>query len=77
MECPYCKKEMKYGVIESPQEINWKPIKAKLFSAARFHKDAIVLARQSLLKGSCVEAYRCDSCKKIVIDYSNEGYEYA
>ena len=27
MICPYCGKEMRYGVIQSQHEINWKPKK--------------------------------------------------
>lgn len=73
MKCPYCDQEMKAGVIESPYEINWKPKKAKLFGAAEFHKDAVVLSEHSFLKGSAVLAYCCDSCKKIIINYCNES----
>lgn len=62
---------MKYGVIESPHEINWKPKKAKLFGAAQFHEGAIILSEHNFLKGSSVVAYRCDDCKKIIIDYSS------
>lgn len=72
MICPYCNKEMRYGVIQSPHEINWKPKKAKLFGAAEFHEGAIILSELSFLKGSCVEAYCCNDCKKIIIDYSED-----
>ncbi|NLC18052.1 MAG: hypothetical protein GX757_02330 [Clostridiales bacterium] len=71
MECPYCKGTMRYGVIQSPHEINWKPKKARLFGAAIFHKEAIVLSEFSFTGGSSVEAYCCDKCKKIIIDYGN------
>ena len=69
MICPYCGKEMRCGVIQSPHEINWKPKKAKLFGNAVFHKDAIILSELNYLKGSCVKAYCCNDCKKIIIDY--------
>jgi len=69
MICPYCGKDMRYGVIQSQQEINWKPKKSKIFGAALFNKEAIILSEFSFLKGSCVEAYCCDDCKKIIIDY--------
>lgn len=72
MICPYCNKEMRYGVIQSQHEINWKPKKTKLFGAAEFHKDAIVLSELSFLKGSCVEAYCCNDCKKIIIEYDDD-----
>lgn len=71
MKCPYCNEDMKYGVIQSPHEINWMPKKAKLFGAAEFHEGAIVLSAHNFLKGSCVDAYCCDKCKKIIIDYSD------
>jgi len=73
MECPYCKETMKRGVIQSQHEINWKPKKAKVFGAAALNKDAIVLSEFSFLKGSCVEAYCCDKCKKIIIDYGSDA----
>ncbi len=73
MKCPYCDKEMRYGVIQSPHEINWKPKKAKLFGSAKFHEGAIVLSELSFLKGSCVDAYCCDNCKKIIIDYGDNN----
>jgi hypothetical protein len=71
MECPYCKKDMSYGVIQSSHEINWKPKKAKLFIASTLHKDAIALSDHSFFEGSYVVAYCCKKCKKIIIDYSN------
>lgn len=67
MKCPYCGEDMKLGVIQSPQEINWKPKKA-IIGAAKFNKDAIILSEFSIF-GSCVTAFNCDSCKKIIIDY--------
>jgi DNA-directed RNA polymerase subunit RPC12/RpoP len=70
MKCPYCNDDMKYGVIQSPHEINWKPKKAKFFGAAAFHRDAIILSEVSFLYGSCVVAYRCTRCRKIIIDYN-------
>lgn len=76
MKCPYCGKEMRYGVIQSPHEINWKPKKAKLFGTAQFHEGAIVLSQNNFFKGSCVEAYRCDDCKKIIIEYSDDSLTY-
>ncbi|WHH58400.1 PF20097 family protein [Petroclostridium sp. X23] len=73
MKCPYCDEEMKCGVIQSPHEINWKPKKAMLFGNAKFHNGAIILSESSFFKGSCVEAYCCENCKKIIIDYSEKN----
>jgi len=71
MICPYCGKEMRYGVIQSQHEISWKPKKGKFFATAQFSKETIILSEFSFLKGSCVEAYCCDECRKIVIDYGD------
>jgi hypothetical protein len=72
MKCPYCNNEMKLGVIQSPHEINWKPKKSYIFGNASFHEDAVVLSELSLFKGSCVNAYHCLDCKKIIIAYGEE-----
>ncbi len=65
---------MRKGVIQSPHEINWKP-KKSFIGAAEFHRDAIVLAELSFIKGSAVEAFCCDDCKKAIIDYSGTNKE--
>jgi len=51
MICPYCGKEMRYGVIQSQHEISWKPKKGKFFATAQFSKEAIILSEFSFLKG--------------------------
>lgn len=70
MKCPYCNKNMKNGVIQSPHEIAWLPKKAKLFARSDFHPGSIVLSEVSFFRGSHVVAYCCDDCKKIIIDYN-------
>jgi len=70
---PILQGDYEAGVIQSQHEINWKPKKAKVFGAAALNKDAIVLSEFSFLKGSCVEAYCCDKCKKIIIDYGSDA----
>lgn len=63
---------MEKGYIQSQQELNWHKKKTKLVGSSIFDPDAIVLSEFSFFKGSCVEAYLCDSCKKIVIDIEDE-----
>lgn len=72
MECPYCRKELEQGMIQSPHELSWKK-KSSFVGRAGFHKDSIILSELSMLKGSKVTAYLCRSCEKIVIDYSNHS----
>lgn len=68
MVCPYCKKEMEKGVIESSREIAWKR-KKSLITAAKFHKDAVLLAPLLLITNTFVVAYLCRNCKKVIIEY--------
>lgn len=74
MNCPYCNKEMEKGVIQSEQEIAWKRNKALLFGAAELHEGSVVLAKFSFLKGSCVTAYLCRPCGKVVIDVIPQSF---
>ncbi len=62
MICPYCRKEMEKGYIQSRDGLGWN------------HKKRFVQAFSGILPdqglGVDVVAYRCTSCKKIVIDYA-------
>jgi len=74
MKCPYCDEEMKHGVIEGRDTIHWKPKRASFFKRTEFYEDTIILSEEPLVsfyKGASVDAYRCDHCKKIIIDYDN------
>ena len=73
MQCPYCRKEMEEGLIQSPQEIAWlKGKKRPLLGRAKLHDGSVVLSGLSVTKGSAVAAYLCGECKKVLIDYSEE-----
>ncbi len=69
MNCPYCNGQMETGVIQSPHELAWKR-KKSLIGAAELQKDSVVLAERSFMKGSCVTAYLCRYCNKVVIEVS-------
>lgn len=71
MTCPYCNHEMEKGVIESSREIAWKR-KKTFITAAKFHKDAVVLAPQLYITNTFVVAYLCRNCKKVIIDYDDQ-----
>lgn len=75
MNCPYCNEMMEEGIIQDQHEINWLPkdAKFKFLGSSLFHKGSLVLSEFSFLKGSSVVAYRCDRCKKIIIDYSQNN----
>ena len=72
MKCPYCEKEMEAGLIQSPREISWTKGNEKVRTAARFHKDSVILSAldaQSFFDGNAVRAYICRECRKVVINY--------
>lgn len=77
MKCPYCKKEMELGFIQSPQEISWKKgDKKPLMGRAQFHEGSVILSKLSFLKGSAVTAFLCRECKKVIIDYSDDNSDF-
>ena len=77
MKCPYCKKEMELGFIQSPQEISWKKgDKRPLMGRAQFHEGSVILSELSFLKGSAVTAFLCRECKKVIIDYSDDNSDF-
>lgn len=67
MKCPYCNAEMEKGKIQSNA--------STLFFAVKEHS-FLKLAGEGevqLARGlnSCVVAYHCPGCKKIVVDYAS------
>ncbi|WP_024861879.1 PF20097 family protein [Ruminococcus flavefaciens] len=77
MKCPYCKKEMELGFIQSPQEISWKKgDKRPLLGRAQFHEGSVILSELSFLKGAAVTAFLCRECKKVIIEYSDENSDF-
>lgn len=70
MECPYCKREMEKGLIQSPQDISWIKGNKRKFFRGSFYQDSVVLSQYSFLKGSAVTAFLCRDCQKVIIDHS-------
>ena len=68
MNCPYCSREMEKGFIEQTNlmiPLEWYPAK----------RDGGIIVSQkrnvkltSSLKGGTLTVYRCDDCKKMIID---------
>lgn len=77
VKCPYCGADMEKGLIQNQYELVWLPgNKRKLFGRAEFHKGAVILSKQSILKGSAVTAYICKKCEKIIIDYADNTSDF-
>ena len=67
MNCPYCNKEMELGYIDQTDfrfPLEWYPANREI-GLFKTKKRNI-----RLTFGGNVKAYRCDPCKKIIIDES-------
>lgn len=69
MICPYCGEKMEHGYIQSGDcfDVFFTKKKSKLASAL-----GITQLTTGNTLGVFVEAYKCEACKKIVIDYSEK-----
>ncbi|MBU5677685.1 hypothetical protein KQI88_14790 [Alkaliphilus sp. MSJ-5] len=68
MECPYCRDEMDKGVIQSAREIFWSINEKKVFFIADVSNGDVSIAPFGW-NGSKAEAYLCNNCKKVIIDF--------
>ena len=70
MKCPYCDEEMEKGYIDQTDfrfPLEWYPAKRETGFFASKKRNVKLTA---VMKGGSITAYRCDACKKIVIDES-------
>lgn len=70
MKCPYCNEEMEMGYISSRDLLCWTKKKPILSALSCLQKNAMPL---SLSSSSHIVAYNCMKCKKIIIDYTEDG----
>ena len=69
MKCPYRGEEMMRGYLMSSRDITFTiDNQTKVFHTKK--SDDLELSKSSGAIPHC-EAYRCSSCKKILIDYAN------
>ncbi|WP_455581976.1 PF20097 family protein [Dysosmobacter sp.] len=71
MKCPYCDNEMKLGYIQCRDGVQWTLKKQLVAALSVFGKECTSLANGAADNSNVVYAYKCDSCKKVIIDYSN------
>ncbi|MFQ6860705.1 MAG: PF20097 family protein [Beduini sp.] len=73
MQCPYCQQVLIKGHIQTRGEvIKWLPAEKEvsfLESRGNIKDGEIALGHYHFLTGDDVEAYRCQNCHKIIIDY--------
>ena len=73
MNCPYCNKEMESGYIQCRDGVTWTPKKQLVAALSFFGKGSISLENGAADNSSTVYAYKCGTCKKVVIDYSADN----
>ncbi len=72
-KCPYCNNEMELGYIQCRDGVSWTKEKTPVAALSFLSSSAVILASGGgPLSGAVIEAYRCPSCKKIIIDYAHE-----
>lgn len=67
--CPYCNQEMKKGYIQCSNRIAWTPNLSKISVEPSLNKESIILSKQNRLSINHIDAYICEKCKKVIIDY--------
>ena len=70
MKCPYCNSEMILGYIQCRDGVSWSKKMRLIAAIPPLSSSSIILSSgEGAFSGSAIEAYRCDECKKIIIDY--------
>lgn len=69
MKCPCCDKEMELGYIQCRDGVYWTPKKQFVAALSCFGKGSTSLANGAADNADAVYAYKCESCRKVVIDY--------
>lgn len=70
MTCPYCGKEMTLGYIQCRDGVYWTLKKQLVSSLSFLGKESTSLANGASDDSHAVVAFKCDNCKKVMIDYS-------
>lgn len=68
--CAKCGGEMKKGYIQCSNRIAWVPEVTKSSLEPSFNKDSVLLSEQNRFSINHVEAYICEICEIVLIDYS-------
>ena len=71
-KCPVCEKEMKKGYIQSGTRLAWVPKVSKLSVEPGFNQESVLLSKQNRFSINYVDAYLCEKCKQVLIDYSDK-----
>ena len=69
MKCPYCEKEMTLGYIQCRDGVYWTLKKQLVASLSSLGKGSTCLSNGAADNSNTVFAFKCEDCKKIIIDY--------
>lgn len=67
MQCPYCKKEMISGYVQSARKVFFTTNPHKIYFNPE--EDEVVLTEKNWTAPT-IPAYSCSKCKCVIIDYS-------
>lgn len=70
-ECSECGGEVKKGYIQCANRIAWVPEINKVSVEPSMTKGSILLSNQTRFSINYVDAYICEECKRVVLDYSD------
>ncbi|WP_442852879.1 PF20097 family protein [Bacillus sp. OxB-1] len=68
--CPDCGNGMIRGYIHCGNRLAWVPKVSKWSVEPNFNEGAVLLSGQNRFSINHVNAYSCETCKKVIIDYS-------
>lgn len=71
--CLKCGGQTKKGFVQCGNRIAWVPEVSKISVEPDFNKDSVLLSKQNRLSINYVDAYLCEQCKTVLIDYSQEA----
>lgn len=74
-ECSNCGGKVNKGYIQCGNRIAWVPEVSKISVEPNLNKDSILLSNQNRFSINSVDAYICEKCKKVILDYSNQTNE--
>lgn len=72
-ECSTCGSEMKKGFIQSGTRLAWVPKPTKFSVEPSLNKESVLLSNQNRFSINIVDAFLCEGCKRVLIDFSDKG----
>lgn len=72
MKCPYCERKMQLGYIQCRDGVYWCKKKRMIAAFEIGGEKTIKIHKESVMRpfsGGSAEAWLCENCKKIVIEY--------